>query len=238
MSFQDSLSGLRESILNRVQQLVYSIARFTYVTKSSASGETDGVEGHPTGPDEPQGQDDVRRLGGGGWGVNAVPPKGEPCLVVRAGGGSMNGVIVACGSKRYMPSLNDGETCLYNKISGVQVKLASDGSVSITDQSGNSITVDGTSTINVVAGTVNLGSAAAGDFIIKGTSFRAGHLAFDTQLTLVATALTLASADPVLGALCPVASTQLATAGSTLTAAVTNFETAAVAAMSSKVKTA
>ena len=137
-------------LMGYLESRIASLARFTEISKSSATGETDQVAGQKALNEQPVG-DDVRRLGSGGWGIAAVPPAGEPALVVRAGGGPLNGVVVACGSKRYMPAgMADGDVSLYSKQSGVTVYLkASDGSITLTDKAGSSITLDGTSGITI-----------------------------------------------------------------------------------------
>lgn len=132
-------------VMSFVDDRIFQVARFTTISKSSPNGEKDQVAGQQTLNEQPVG-DDVRRLGSGGWGIAAVPPAGEPALVVRAGGGPLNGVIVACGSARYFPAaMADGDTALYCKVNTSSVYLkASDGST----------TIKGT--------TVSVGSAATG----------------------------------------------------------------------------
>lgn len=165
MLIYDAIDRARENIMSRVAQMIYSIARFTYFTKTSADGTTDSVEGQPLNPEENGGtsQEDVRRLGGG-WGLWSVPPKGEPCLVVRAGGSSTNGVVVAAGSKRYAPSgMSDGDTALFNKTAGVTILLkASDGSITITDQNSSVVKLDGSGKV-YVGGTSSAQPAVLGN---------------------------------------------------------------------------
>lgn len=157
-----------------VEARIFATARFTYISKSSADGSQDAVQGQPNNPNEQSADDPVARLGGGGWGLAAVPPAGEPCLVVRPAGGATNGIIAAVGSKRYFPSgMADGDVSLYCKQSGVSVYLkASDGSVTISDKSGASqIAMDGTGNVTVkgggAPGCIKLGTAVLGDVLIK-----------------------------------------------------------------------
>lgn len=171
-------------VLDFVDARMYSTSRFTYISKSSADGSQDFVQGQPNAPGEQAADDPVARLGGGGWGLAAVPPAGEPCLVVRPGGGPTNGIIAAVGSKRYMPAnMADGDVSLFCKQSGVTVYLkASDGSLKMTDKGGASATLDGSGNITLqpkVGGTVtvtadptggvNLGQGLA-QVLVQGTT--------------------------------------------------------------------
>lgn len=161
-------------VMDFVDARMYATSRFTYISKSSADGDQDFVQGQPNNPNEQGADDPVARLGGGGWGLAAVPPAGEPCLVVRAAGGVTNGIIAAVGSKRYQPAnMSDGDVSLYCKQSGVSVYLkASDGSVTISDKSGSSqIAMDGSGNVSIKGNgspaSVKLGAAPIGDVLIK-----------------------------------------------------------------------
>ncbi len=149
MNIYEYIDNRISRVLDFVGSAVYNIVRYSKISNSSANGQSDKVEGHNNSPGSPTAQDDVRRMGSGGWGLAARPPAGEPCLVARAGGGPLNGVIVACGSARYFPAnMADGDVTLYCKQSGVIVYLkASDGSVLISDNSSGTIKVDGSGNV-------------------------------------------------------------------------------------------
>lgn len=171
-------------VMDFANERTYQLARFTEISKSSADGQADHVKGHLATGSDSEVNDDVRRLGSGGWGVAAVPPAGEPALVVRAGGGPLNGVIVACGSKRYFPAnMADGDVSLYCKQSGVTIYLkASDGSITLTDKGSGSIKLDGSGNVTAQAatgktvqvtsdatGTVKLGPVGTLAVLVQGT---------------------------------------------------------------------
>jgi len=171
-------------VMDFVNERSYSMIRFTEISKSSADGQADHVKGHLAIGTDQEANDDVRRLGSGGWGVAAVPPAGEPALVARAGGGPLNGFIIACGSKRYFPAnMGDGDVALYCKQSGTTVYLkASDGSVALTDKGGATLKLDGSGNVSATAatggtaslssdptGTVKLGPVGTLAVLVQGT---------------------------------------------------------------------
>jgi len=153
-----------ERVAALLSERIFAVARYSRLTASSPSGQNDQIEGMKVEAEQPVGED-VRRMGSGGWGLAGVPPAGEPVLVVNVGGGSVQGIIAACGSKRYAPAdMADGDVALFCKHAGVTVYLkAEDGSITITDAAGQQLKLDGlhTVTLGAAGSTVNIGTAAA-----------------------------------------------------------------------------
>lgn len=135
---------LRGDLKAYVVQRVASAIRFGQVTKNSASGNADAIQGNETERDEQDGgyQYTVRRL----WpfGIRSVPPTGIDAVVVHAFGGPTNGILVGAESAEYGPSnLQVGETAIYNKVTGAVIKIDVDGKITIDAPAGVDVVVNG-----------------------------------------------------------------------------------------------
>lgn len=172
MSLYDAIEDRIARLKAYVESLVYNVAQFTHYAKSSSDGQSDFVNGEITLSSEQatQPNEDVRRVST--WGVRSVPPKGVAALVVRAGGGGSNSVVVGCESSKYgSNSLGDGDVQIYNKTNGVQIYLkASDGSVTINDLNGSVVKLDGAGTVTVSGATATkLGPVGTLPVLVQGT---------------------------------------------------------------------
>ena len=150
----------KEELREFARQQGRNILQFTRFTKTNDLGTSDAVHGHRQEGVTHQDYDfQVRRYQH--YGFHSRPPAGT--LAIKANvGRAPNAVVIAEADDRFVPSgSNDGDVLLYNKQNGVKILLnGSDGSVLITDKNGNQIKADGSGTIQIVAGTVNVGAAA------------------------------------------------------------------------------
>lgn len=137
--FARVMDAVRELFANTIQLAPYAL--------STKDGYRDKVEGFIP-QDDPQSGDKKYDLDGRrAWpfGIRSRPPKGVQAVWLRVGR-SPNGVIVGADSSRYGPSdLDDGEVALYNKVSGVVVRLTKDGDVIINAASGRTVQINGSS---------------------------------------------------------------------------------------------
>lgn len=137
-------AAFRQWIKEYVAAKVSAIVRASTVSRSTASGDGDKVDGHITFEDEAPGGYDytVRRL----WpfGIRSRPPVGVDAVVVHAFGGSTNGVMVGAESSVYGPSdLQEGEVAIYAKKADAMIKIDVDGKITIDSHSGANVVVNG-----------------------------------------------------------------------------------------------
>ena len=142
------------------------------------------------------------------FGFNSVPLVGAEAVVVFPNGDRGNPLVVAVGDRRHRPlGWADGEAGIYNAFD-TMMRLKADGSAYIE------------------ASPVRLGSDAAADDAVKGTTYRAAE---DVMLGLIATALTALGGEAAITAptqgLCTTAGTGIGT-----------FTAAAAAYLAIKVK--
>lgn len=139
---------LREFVEGRLSTIV----KLAAYSVSSSSGETDKLQGYQTeGADEQKYDYDGRRI----WpfGIRSRPPKGVFGVWIGARSRSGNGVIVAGDSSRFGPSnLNDGETAIYNKVTGCTILLDQNGGITATDKNGTALKLDGAGNASVKVG--------------------------------------------------------------------------------------
>ena len=134
---------LRAELRELIRQAVANAIQFTHVTASGSSGEHDQVAGHKTeGPGEEAYDYEVRRLQH--FGFRSRPPSDVWVLRVAATGGATNGATVAEDSTRYGPSdLEDGEVSLYNRVSGVEIRLDQHGGIVVQAAAGKTVAIQG-----------------------------------------------------------------------------------------------
>ncbi len=156
--------------------------------------------------------------GTGGKGSWRIPPAGaEVIIAIPEGELEASPVIIGTLSSGGVPGALDADS--YVIVNPKKIHIESE-----------------TDNVDIVGQLVHLADAAATEAALLATTYRAEQATFNGQLTAVATALTAASADPILSVLCSVAASNLATAGSTLAAAVTTFESFSSQYLSNKVK--
>lgn len=135
-------SAFKEWVKQYVEQYVANVLRLSHISRSTADGEGDGLEGHQTFPGEPT--YDYPMLRSETWGLRSVPPVGVEGVAVHVHGGSQGGVIVGTHSTKYGPlDLKAGETALYSKVTGAVIKLDESGKITIDAPAGQDVVVNG-----------------------------------------------------------------------------------------------
>jgi phage gp45-like len=168
----DLIRALRAELKDWVRQkLAANLLKYGAYSRSSSSGEHDKISGYLTqGADEQPYDFEGRRVFP--FGIRSVPPSGTWGVWLGKGGGSGDGVIVGAESSRFGPSdLADGEVAIYNKVTGVVIKLGQDGSVVVVDQAGSQVKLDGSGNVAVkgggAPGSIKLGTAVKGNVLIQ-----------------------------------------------------------------------
>jgi len=143
MDLYEYVARVRAELRELARQLVANAIQFTALVRSTSSGEHDKVAGYRTeGASEPAYDYEVRRLQH--FGFRSRPPKDVWVVRVAASGGPTNNVTVAEDSTRFGPSdLADGEVALYNRVSGVELRLDADGNVRIQSADGKLVSLQG-----------------------------------------------------------------------------------------------
>lgn len=146
------------------------------------------------------------------YGFTSNPRDGAEAVVVFMGGRRDHGLAIQVDDRRYrIRNLESGEVAIYND-TGAKIVMRASGDIEITPKAGQVVALAGSS--NPVA---------------KGDSL---NTAIGNLGTAIATALTTMGA----GGATPMPGTLAVTAGSTITGAVAAFNSAAAAALSTKVK--
>jgi phage gp45-like len=124
-------------------QTVANAIGYRIIARSSADGNADQVEYHSGDPDQKVGAQPVRRMEP--FGLHSVPPEGLPSAVVYANASPNAGMIVGVDGTRYFPAgLANGETAVYNKITGCYILLDDDGAIAATSATGKVVSINGT----------------------------------------------------------------------------------------------
>jgi phage baseplate assembly protein V len=146
------------------------------------------------------------------YGFTSVPIAGAEAVVLFVGGRRDHGLVVAVDDKRHRKSgLQAGEVAVYSQ-AGASVVLKADGSVEVTPKPGATVTL-----------------AGSADAVAKGSALNTAITNLGTAIASALTAMGASPATPMPGALA-------VTAGSSVAAAVTAFNSAAAAALSQQVK--
>lgn len=146
------------------------------------------------------------------YGFTSNPRDGAEAVVVFVGGRRDHGLAIQVADRRYrIRNLESGEVAVYND-TGAKIVLRASGDIEITPKTGQVIALAGSS--NPVA---------------KGDSM---NTAISNLGTAIASALTTMGAAPAA----PMPGSLAVTAGASVTAAVLSFNSAAAAALSTKVK--
>ncbi len=167
-------------------QMVANTIRAVRLVKNSSSGTTDETEGEQTFPGEPSYQRAVRRYQH--FGFRSRPPAGVD--VIRVMTNRSEGATVAEESSRFGPSdLADGETCIYNSVTGLKITLKTNGDMHIQVPSGQKVMIDDGSGASALikksdfdGHTHGPGSYTAGTTAVTGTSAGAAAASGTTVL--------------------------------------------------------
>lgn len=183
------------SVARAVVHLVSDTKKLQLMQAGALAGETiDEVEHHQP------------------YGFSSVPLGGAEAILVFPNGDRAHAIAVAVSDRRYRPTGGQaGEVCLYTD-EGDVIRLGR----------GHIMSLETSGSVTLAAGTVKLGSAAAIDGAIKGTSRNTAEQVFLTAMGVFATAV---------GGL-----PGMSGAATTFGTAITAFATAAGAAVSTKVK--
>lgn len=126
---------MRDEIKAIARAAVARLVQFSTTDASTASGHGDTMTGRSL-DDGQQSPIPTRRL----WpfGIRSRPPRGVDCVVVKANGGSNQGVMVGAESDAYGPEdLADGETAIYSKAFARALVADKDGNTKIGSDTGN-----------------------------------------------------------------------------------------------------
>ena len=153
MGWAEEIARLRRELEKQIETIPSRLIGWTRTSHSSSLGDGDAVQ---TG-DEPDTtgtirQRPVRRVEP--WGLRTRPPSALRALWLLLGSSNVAALGYA-PTKAYGPSgLSEGETCLYNSVGGVQIYLAQDGTITITDSNGDAIVLDAAGHIKLNADTL------------------------------------------------------------------------------------
>lgn len=154
--------------------------------------------------------DDVERVQP--YGLTSVPLQGAEAVVLFVGGRRDHGLAISVDDRRYrIGNLNAGEVAVYNH-TGAKIVFKANGDIELEPAAGRVVAIAGQS-----------------EPAVLGTAFKT---AVANALTSIAGALTTMGA----GGATPMPGTLALTAGTTVGTAVTAFNAAAGAALSTKVK--
>jgi hypothetical protein len=127
---------MREDMKSVARMIAARLVQFSTTDTSTASGHGDTFTGRSL-DDGQQSPIPSRRM----WpfGIRSRPPRGVDCIVVKANGGSNQGVMVGAESDAYGPSdLADGETAIYSKAFAHALVADKDGNTKIASDTANS----------------------------------------------------------------------------------------------------
>lgn len=143
-----------DTIRDYVQQQIGRLVRYRRQTLVGASG-ADEVTGWPSGPGEPEGGDQVRRLQH--YGFRSAPPAGSELLTVAVGGAAGQHVAIASDTPGAGPTDQaEGDVTVYCQ-DGATCRIVANGASILIDANGK-ITVDAAPGQDIVlnGGTANL----------------------------------------------------------------------------------
>jgi hypothetical protein len=133
-----AVSDLREWTRGRIDTAIVRLFGWTRVAKSSPMGDTDQVETD----DDAKGQRPARRLEP--WGLRSRPVKGSRSLWLRLGSSNVIFLGIAPATKYGPQSLNEGETALYNVVTGCTLLFDQNGNIIAAVPGGQTIQLGGT----------------------------------------------------------------------------------------------
>lgn len=141
MSIEDVIRRHVERLEQRMAALAMSIVDFAPITRTSAAGDSDGVnvQGDPKDRERP-----IRRVSP--WGISGRPIAGDNVIaaIVKAVASSFGGMSVGVATDKYGPQdLEEGETCIWNKQTGCRILLDKDGKITIDAPAGQDVVVNG-----------------------------------------------------------------------------------------------
>ena len=138
------IQRLRREVDEKLRQLVAGIIGWTLTANTSAAGEKDAVENADDAQDPGSTTKSERQATRVlPWGLQGRPPKGLRSLWFKFGSSNVVFIGIAPQQKYGPGNLNQGETALYNSISGTTVLLDQNGNIQINAGSNADVTING-----------------------------------------------------------------------------------------------